>query len=152
MIRGPSRKGVRGGPKPPLHSGTRDASKESGMDEKVLEEIRFHKDAVTRDANSPLFQIREKEMEISGRVFAARNQADKMISDARQRALEIVRNAQDDAERLAKEHADKVAGEVASAITDVEEQGVVEVRQLEKELASRKAEAAELVVKLVTAV
>ena len=64
------------------------------MDEKVLEEIRFHQDAVTRDANSPLYQIREKEMEISGRVFAARNQADKMISDARQRALEIVRNAQ----------------------------------------------------------
>ncbi len=119
------------------------------MDEKVLEEIRFHQDAVTRDANSPLFQIREKEMEISGRVFAARNQADKIISDARQRALEIVRNAQADAERLAKEHADKVLAEVESTITDVGAQGVGQVAELEKELAMRKADAADFVVKLV---
>ena len=122
------------------------------MDEKVLEEIRFHADAVTRDANSPLFQIREKEMEISGRVFAARNQADKMVSDARQRSLEIVRNAQADAERLAKEHADKVLGEVESSIVDVQKSGVTEVAALEKELAKRKKVAADLVVKLVTAV
>jgi vacuolar-type H+-ATPase subunit H len=122
------------------------------MDEKVLEEIRFHQDAVTRDANSPLFQIREKEMEISGRIFAARNQADKMISDARQRSLEIVRNAQADAERLAKEHADKVLAEVESSITDVRKKGVVEVAALEKELAKRQSDAADFVVKLVTAV
>ncbi len=122
------------------------------MDEKVLEEIRFHSDAVTRDANSPLYQIREKEMEISGRIFAARNQADKMISDARQRALEIVRNAQQDAERLSKEHADKVLAEVEGSITEVEERGVTEVADLEKQLATRHVEAAELVVKLVTAV
>lgn len=122
------------------------------MDEKVLEEIRFHQDAVTRDANSPLFQIREKEMEISGRVFAARNQADKMISDARQRALEIVRSAQADAERLAKEHAEKVLSEVVSSITDVQKTGAKEVAALKKDLAKRQGDAADYVVKLVTAV
>lgn len=122
------------------------------MDEKVLEEIRFHQDAVTKDANSPLFQIREKEMEISGRVFAARNQADKMISDARQRALDIVRNAHADAERLAKEHADKVLAGVDSSIEEVKAKGVVEVEELKKELAKRQSEAADYVVKLVTTV
>ncbi|MRS12689.1 MAG: hypothetical protein EG823_06420 [Actinobacteria bacterium] len=122
------------------------------MDEKVLEEIRVHQDAVTRDASSPLYQIREKEMEISGRVFAARNQADKMISDARQRALDIVRSAHADAERLAKEHSDKVLADIEGSIEDVKTQGVAEVEQLKVELAARHAEAADFVVKLVTQV
>lgn len=122
------------------------------MDEKVLEEIRFHSDAVHRDANSPLFQIREKEMEISGRVFAARNQADKMVSDARQRALEIVRNAHSDAERLAKERADKMLVEVDKSIEKVKKQGVTDVDALRSELATRKSDAADFVVKLVTSV
>lgn len=122
------------------------------MDEKVLEEIRFHQDSVTKDANSPLFQIREKEMEISGRVFAARNQADKMVSDARQRALEIVRTAHTDAERLAKEHADKVLAEVEGDIADVTAKGVVEVEALTEELATRTSDAADFVVKLVTTI
>ena len=122
------------------------------MDEKVLEEIRFHQEAASKDAASPLFQIREKEMEISGRVFAARNQADKMISDARQRALEIVRTAQADADRLAKEHADKVLAEVESSIEDVKKGGVVEVEELKQELAKRQSDAADFLVKIVTAV
>lgn len=122
------------------------------MDEKVLEEIRFHQDVTSKDASSPLFQIREKEMEISGRVFAARNQADKMISDARQRALDIVRNAHADAERLAKEHADKVLAGVDSSIEEVKAKGVVEVEELKEELAKRQSEAADYVVKLVTTV
>ena len=72
------------------------------MDDKVLEEIRFHQDVVTKDANSPLFQIREKEMEISGRVLAARQQADKVVSDARTKAASIIAGAGSDSERLAK--------------------------------------------------
>ena len=122
------------------------------MDEKVLEEIRFHQDVTSKDASSPLFQIREKEMEISGRVFAARNQADKMISDARQRALEIVRTAQADADRLAKEHAEKVLAGVEGSIDEVKQEGVAEVDRLTKELATRQSDAADFLVKIVTAV
>lgn len=120
------------------------------MDEKVLDEIRFHEDAISKDINSPLFQIREKEMEISGRVFAARNQADKMISDARQRALEIVRTAQEDADRLAKEHADKVLAGVDASIAEVQTEGVKAVESLKKELAKRQGDAVDYLVKLVT--
>jgi len=122
------------------------------MDEKVLEEIRFHQDVASKDASSPLFQIREKEMEISGRVFAARNQADKMISDARQRAVEIVRTAQADADRLAREHSDKVLVGIENSIAQVKADGAEEVERLKQELAKRQSDAAEYLVKIVTAV
>lgn len=122
------------------------------MDEKVLEEIRFHQDVTSKDASSPLFQIREKEMEISGRVFAARNQADKMISDARQRAVEIVRTAQADADRLAKEHSEKVLAGIEDTIAQVKADGIAEVERQTEELAKRQSAAAEFLVKVVTAV
>ena len=122
------------------------------MDEKVLEEIRFHQDAAAKDASSPLFQIREKEMEISGRVFAARSQADKMVTDARQRAVEIVRTAHTDADRLAKEHAEQVLAGVDGSIDEVKAQGAEEVERLKKELATRQSDAADFVVKIVVAV
>ena len=122
------------------------------MDEKVLEEIRFHPDAVTKDANSPLYQIREKEMEISGRVFAARSQADKMVSDARQRATEIVRSAHTDAERLAKERGDKVLKQSEKETAKIAAEGAAAVEVHKSELATRTSDAAGLVVKLVTSV
>lgn len=120
------------------------------MDEKVLEEIRFIQDGASKDASSPLFQIREKEMEISGRLFAARNQADKMISDARQRAAEIIRTAHEDADRLAKEQADKMLAGLDATIAEVEADGAKEVESLKKELAKRQGDAVDYLVRLVT--
>lgn len=122
------------------------------MDEKVLEEIRFRQDLGSKDASSPLFQIREKEMEISGRVFAARSQAEKMIADARQRAAEIVRTAEADADRIAKEHADKVLAEAEETVARIKAEGAEEVERLRKELAKHQSEAADFIVKLVTTV
>jgi vacuolar-type H+-ATPase subunit H len=120
------------------------------MDEKVLEEIRFHQDVVTKDANSPLFQIREKEMEISGRVLAARNQAEKIVSDARSEAAKIVKGAGSDAERLSTERTNTVLKETEASIAQVEAQGAADVEALRKSLVERQGEAADLVVKLVT--
>ncbi|HSQ22241.1 MAG TPA: V-type ATPase subunit subunit G family protein [Coriobacteriia bacterium] len=122
------------------------------MDDKVLEQIRFHQDVVAKDANSPLFQIREKEMEISGRVLAARNQADKIVSEARSKAAAIVKNASSDAERIAKERADLMVAETDSAVAEVGVQGVKDVAALEKTLEERRSQAADFVVGLVTAV
>jgi vacuolar-type H+-ATPase subunit H len=122
------------------------------MDDKVLEQIRFHQDVVAKDANSPLFQIREKEMEISGRVLAARNQADKIVSDARSKAAAVVKNASSDAERIAKERADVMVAETDSAVAEVGAQGVKDVAALEKTLEERRSQAADFVVGLVTAV
>ena len=122
------------------------------MDEKVLEEIRFHQDVVTKDANSPLFQIREKEMEISGRVLAARNQGEKLVADARAKAAEIIKNAGSEAERQAKERADSIAADTEASIAAVKAQGAADVSALEKTLVERQGEAADLIVRLVTTV
>lgn len=122
------------------------------MDEKVLEEIRFNQDAASKDASSPLFQIREKEMEISGRVLAARQQADKVVSDARTKAASIIAGAGSDAERLAKERISTIEAETAATIESIGQDGAVEVEALKKTLVERQGDAAEFVVKLVTAV
>ncbi|MGB4593819.1 MAG: V-type ATPase subunit subunit G family protein [Coriobacteriia bacterium] len=120
------------------------------MDEKVLEEIRFHQDVVNKDANSPLYQIREKELEISGRVLAARNQAEKVVSDARKAAQDTLRDAESDADKLAKKHAEDV---IAQATADAEavRLGIDgEKGELRSELDQRVADAAAFVVSAVT--
>lgn len=120
------------------------------MDEKVLEEIRFHQDVVNKDANSPLYQIREKELEISGRVLAARNQAEKVVSDARKAAQDTLRDAESNADKLAKKHAEDV---IAKATADAEAvRGAIgdEKAGLRSELDQRVAEAATFVVSAVT--
>ena len=70
------------------------------MDEKVLEEIKFHQETIATDANSPLHLIREKEIEISGRVLAAKREADEIVADARKKAAEIVARPRRRAARL----------------------------------------------------
>jgi vacuolar-type H+-ATPase subunit H len=120
------------------------------MDDKVLEEIRFHQDVVTKDANSPLFQIREKEMEISGRVLAARTQAEKMVADARQNATQIVQVAQTESERLAKERSEAVLAESEATVATIRSQSEIDTVELEQALSARQEDAIDLVVKLVT--
>jgi len=122
------------------------------MDEEILEEIKFHQDVVARDANSPLFQIREKEMEIHGRILAARTEAETIVSDARQMAVDSAQQAQVDAERLAKEHADALIAEAEASVVNVRGEGEVETEQLQKALTERQVEAVDFVVKLVTSV
>jgi vacuolar-type H+-ATPase subunit H len=122
------------------------------MDEQVLDEIRFHQDVVTRDANSPLFQIREKEMEIAGRVLAARTEAEKLVASARQNASDTIKNAEATSEQLAKERSEQVLAETEVAVASVKPQGVVDTAELEQSLAARQADAVDLVVRLVTTV
>jgi vacuolar-type H+-ATPase subunit H len=122
------------------------------MDEKVLEEIRFHQDVVTKDANSPLYQIREKEMEIAGRVLAARTQAEKMVAAARQKATSIVQQAQSESERVAQEHADKLLADAEATAEEIRRQVEVDAAELEKTLSARKDEAVDFVTRLVMTV
>ena len=44
------------------------------MDDNVAEEMRLHQETIATDANTPLHLIREKELEISGRVLAAKRE------------------------------------------------------------------------------
>jgi vacuolar-type H+-ATPase subunit H len=122
------------------------------MDDKTLGDIKFHQDVLAKDAGSPLFQIREKEMEISGRILSAKLQAETIVSEARKRALDLVKDAQGEADQLAKEHGAKVLADAEATIAGVKSEGKAEVEKMEQELAARRDAAAEYVVKLVTAV
>lgn len=120
------------------------------MDEKVLEEIRLHQDVVAKDANSPLYQIREKELEISGRVLAARNQAERLIADAHDRAAALLKAEQERAATLAQEKSTEVAEATDRALAGIAEQGANDVEALKQQLHTRQQDAVKYVVDLVT--
>ena len=120
------------------------------MEEKVLEEIRFHQDVVNKDANSPLYQIREKEMEIHGRVLAAKAQAEKIVSEARQKAAELIAAAEQESDTLAKEHADAALGKAAADAAAIKREAEDGIGGLESQLAKRHQEAVDFVVSVVT--
>jgi len=120
------------------------------MDEKVLEEIRFHQDVVNKDANSPLYQIREKEMEISGRVLAAKTQAEKIVTDARKAAVDTLRTAETDADTAAKEHTEQAVAKAETEAASLRGKITVDTDALAKELDKRHSEAVDAIVSIVT--
>lgn len=122
------------------------------MDEKVLEEINFHQEVIARDVNSPLHLIREKEMEISGRVLAAKNEAERIVAEARRKANETLRAAESEADRLAKEADAKVLAEAKADAESLRAGIVDEVRDLETRVAERMEPAVAEVVRMVTTV
>jgi vacuolar-type H+-ATPase subunit H len=122
------------------------------VDDKVLEEIQFHQDVIKRDATSPLYQIREKEIEISGRVLAAKQKAEAVVADARRKSAETITRARTDGEIAAREHeastiatAEKQAAELRSGVGG-------EVAAIEAQVGQRMSAAVDSVVKAVTAV
>lgn len=122
------------------------------LDEKVLEEIRFHQDTLGRDANSPLHLIREKEMEIAGRVLAARKHAEEIVAKARKKAVEVTMRAEGEGLRLAEEHEKAVSAEAEREIEKINASTESEIEELRRMIAERSEEAAEFVVKVVTRV
>jgi vacuolar-type H+-ATPase subunit H len=74
------------------------------VEDKVLEEIQFQQKAAKHDSNSPLFLIREKEMEMSGRVLAAKQEAERTVAEGRRKAAEIISKAETEAEAMARDH------------------------------------------------
>ena len=121
------------------------------MDEKVLEEFQFHKDTVVADANSPLHLIREKEMEISGRVLDAKK-AEQIVADARRKAVEIVQKAEVEGERLSDEEEQRVAAQLEVDVAKVREDAERDVEELRETIGQRMDKAVEYVVGSVTRV
>ncbi|MDY0088240.1 MAG: V-type ATPase subunit subunit G family protein [Coriobacteriia bacterium] len=122
------------------------------MDEKVLEEYQFHKETVVADVNSPLHLIREKEMEISGRVLEAKKEAEEIVADARRKAVEIVQKAGVEGERLSAEEETRVAAQVEIDVAKVREDAGQSVEALRGAVGDRMDKAVEYVVEVVTRV
>ena len=122
------------------------------MDEKVLEDIEFHQETVSADTNSPLHLIREKEMEITGRVLTAKREAEDIVTAARKKAVETVRKSDEESDQLASEHAKTVQSEVEREIELVGENTDTEINSLDKQTVGLIDKAAKFVVETVTSV
>ncbi len=122
------------------------------MDEKVLEELQFHQDTIEADAHSPLHLIREKEMEISGRVLAAKREAEEIVSAARKKAVDVVAKAEEQSQVLAREREQQVLEEVDREIVQIKADAEVEAANLERLLAERTDAAADFIVDTVLSV
>lgn len=122
------------------------------MDEKVLEEIEFHQDTVSSDSNSPLQLIREKEMEITGRVLTAKREAEELVATARKKAVETTHRSEEESERLVAQHEKDVLAEVDREIEQIKENAGSEIESLGELVATRTDKAVEFVIETVTSV
>ncbi len=116
------------------------------MDEKTVENLQFHQETVASDANSPLHLIREKEIEISGQMLAAKRQADEIVADARKRAAGIMGSAHDEGSVLAKEQEEKIRLEVQREVEELGVQAEREAATLQETIAQRQSKATAFVV------
>ncbi len=122
------------------------------MDEKVLEELKFHQETIESDAHSPLHLIREKEMEISGRVLASKREAEEIVSAARKKAVDVVARAEEESQTLARDREKQVLEEVDREITQIKADAKAEADSLERLLAERTDAAAVFIVDTVLTV
>lgn len=128
------------------------ATRGFNVEDKVLEDIEFHQDTVASEENSPLHLIREKEMEITGRVLTAKREAEEIVARARKKAVEVTRRAEEQSEQLASEHEKTVLAEVEREIELVGENADLEIEALRKTIGDRTKDAVTLVVESVTSV
>lgn len=94
-------------------------------------DLKFHQQTVANDSHSPLHLIREKELEISGRMLAAKRNADEVVSDARKRAAAVVAAAQDEAKELAVARDKVVTAELEEQVKRIHADADRDVEQIQ---------------------
>lgn len=119
------------------------------MDEKALEEIQFHTETIVSETNSPLHLIREKEMEISGRVLAAKKQAEVIVAEARRTAVTLAQESEAEGARIASEREREVRDEIEREVIRIAAEAEREIADLEGSAGPRVDAGAELIVRAV---
>lgn len=99
---------------------------------------------------SPLVRIREKEVEISGRILAARSEAEQIMGDARRAAADIIHQAETEAEELSKGVVQDSLARGDVEANRIREEAEAKVASLETRLAERRDAAVDLIVSTVT--
>lgn len=102
-----------------------------------VENLEFHQDTVASDSNSPLHLIREKEIEISGRMLAAKREADEIVADARKRSAAIMTAAQDEGAELARQQEKEIELQIQREISEVGATADTDAATLEGAIGSR---------------
>ena len=121
-------------------------------DEKALKDIAVHEEVIGKDGDSPLLQIREKEIEISGRILAAKQQADDIVADARKEAADLVAKARDEGDKAAREEVARIVAASEQDAAALREGVGTDVAAIDKQIKERSAAAVETVVGTVTQV
>jgi len=122
------------------------------VDDNVVEQIQMHQETIATDANTPLHLIREKELEISGQVLAAKRIADEIVAEARKKSAELVSTAEAEGGAGA---ADRDAAILAKAEEDAAKlrtDASAEAKKIQAQVDTRRADAVRLVLDAVTAV
>ena len=119
------------------------------VNDDVLDKIEFHQKTISRDANSPLHLIREKEMEISGRVLGAKRIAEETVADARKKALEKISAAEEEGARQAQSREKEITEKAQAEIATLREHTDSEVQSLSMAIGKRTNDAAAYVARVV---
>lgn len=122
------------------------------MDDSVLNDIKLHQETIASDSNSPLHQIREKELEISGRVLAAKRQADEIVAAARRKAAEVLSAAESEGGAGAEETEKAIKAKAQADAARLLEEATREAAVLKEQVDARRADAVRLVLRVVTSI
>ncbi len=121
-------------------------------DSRQLGNIRERESLIAEDATTPLHLIREKELELSGRVLKAREAAADTVSVARKHAAEIISHAETEAEAEAKAWEEKRMAEATAESDGVRKGVTTDIADIEAQAARRRAAAVDAIVDRVTRV
>lgn len=118
--------------------------------EELIDEINMHQKTISTDSNSPLQLIRERELEISGRMLTAKREADELVAAARKKAAELVAAAEAEGGSGAREREKAIVAEAEKTAAELKLQAQTEAEQITAAIKSRMDAAAQLVVDAVT--
>ena len=123
------------------------------MDEdKKLEDILEREAMIESDSNMPLHQIRQKEMELSGLVLKAREEASEIVSKARKQAADVLSKAETDAEAEARAYEASRLDEGRAEAETVRHEVEGTIKAVDASVADRHEAAVKAVVERVTRV
>jgi len=122
------------------------------VDDRVVEDITLHQETIASDTNSPLHQIREKELEISGRVLAAKREADEIVAAARKKAAEIVAAAESEGGAGAEANEAAIKAEADRESARLRETAGQEARKIGEQVEARREQAVRIVLEEVATI
>ena len=122
------------------------------MTDRVVEEIRMHQETIASDANTPLHLIREKELEISGRLLAAKREADGIVAEARKKAAELVSTAEAEGGAGAADRDAAIRAKAEDEAASLRVQAAGDAEKIQSLVDARREDAVRLVLDAVTAI
>jgi vacuolar-type H+-ATPase subunit H len=122
------------------------------QDSKQLGNIKERESLIGQDATTPLHLIRQKELELSGRVLKAREQAAETVNAARRQAADVISRAETEAETESKAWEEQRTAEARAEAEGVRASVAGSIVELEAEVDQRKSAAVDAIMNRVTRV